>query len=201
MALTVGRGLADGFHLHRRKAKAGLQAAGTGPDEFDRGGLVPDVVFRSQQLHEHQHVKRVGHGVQAAAKVDAARIAVKPAQPQADIDFVPVRRDALDADAGAGKRRPQVHDEPGHPRSHFHESKRSFENRHYPESRSGVNRPLAALAYALEQANGSSSSHVQRFGHARHGDDDPVRGTVEYGGTDTRALVTKHECHVTGQVQ
>lgn len=62
------------------------------------------MVIGPHQLHEHQHVNGSVMAYRLPPKMDATRVAVEPAQPQADINLVPVRRDALDTDAGAGKR-------------------------------------------------------------------------------------------------
>src|SRR5271157_1931676 len=74
--------------------------------ETDARSLVPYDVIAAEVFHQHQHVERVGHGVERAAVVRTDVVAVPRAQLQLHID-VAVGTPAH-ADSSAEKRRPDV---------------------------------------------------------------------------------------------
>ena len=86
----------------RRSPRPGptADAAPAGPHEVDVAGFVPDDIFTPQILHQHQHEKRIGHGIQAAAEMGSDIVAVVPPQREAHLDFSEVRADAPDPDSG-----------------------------------------------------------------------------------------------------
>src|SRR3546814_12866706 len=79
---------------------------------LDLRGLVPDDVVAAKLMQQHHHEKRIGHCKQAATEMTADIIAVVPALMQCDPHCAEIVRDVLYTDAGEGKRRPQVHQQP-----------------------------------------------------------------------------------------
>src|ERR1019366_2301144 len=88
------------------QAKFGLNSSLPGFAEADAGGLVPDNVLAAQVFHQHQHVKRIGHGVERSPIVRANIVAVPKAQLHLDIDGLV--GSPAHADSGAEKWRPDV---------------------------------------------------------------------------------------------
>jgi hypothetical protein len=77
--LRVCRG-PDFRDLFFRQMKRSLHQAFTGLPEADGRGLVPDNVILAQNIREHEHIKRIAHGIERSAKVSAKIIAIVKTQ-------------------------------------------------------------------------------------------------------------------------
>src|SRR5579859_3501463 len=107
LGLRLGRG-ADFGDLLLAQVKSGLHQALSRLFEADGGGLVPDDVIRPENVDEHEHVKRIDHGVQRTAEVSADVIAVVEAQRHLDFNVLKVLRNPGYAHSGAQVRRVEV---------------------------------------------------------------------------------------------
>src|SRR6185436_12006023 len=76
---------------------------------LDGTGFVPDQVVAPEVVQQHDHVERVGHGIQAAAEMRADGVAVEAAELEFDDNLAEVVREALHADSGTQERRPPFH--------------------------------------------------------------------------------------------
>src|SRR5271165_6879548 len=72
--------VANLVELRIGQTKLGLHLSFPGFAEADAGSLVPYDVIAAEIFHQHQHVERVGHGVERAAIVRANVVLVPPAQ-------------------------------------------------------------------------------------------------------------------------
>ncbi len=70
-------------------------------DEINLGSLVPDDKIPPQHVHDHEHVERVHHGIEAATKMGAHIIAVVPVQPHGHLQLAKVFRQIVHPHTGA----------------------------------------------------------------------------------------------------
>jgi hypothetical protein len=82
-----------------------------GPTKADAGGFVPDDVFAAEVFDEHEHIKRIGHGVERASVVSADVVGIPEMEFHLDVDALPIGIKPLDADARGEKRRPEIHED------------------------------------------------------------------------------------------
>src|SRR6266566_360258 len=67
--------------------------------ELDCGRLIPNNVFRSQPVNQHQHVNGIDRGIHAATKDRPDIIARAPGKRQFQSHLAPILRDVLQAPA------------------------------------------------------------------------------------------------------
>lgn len=129
------------------------------PSKADAGRFVPDDVVGPEVLDQHEHVKRIGHGVERASVVSADEVGVAAVQRHLDIDRTPVGVPSGDADSGPQKRRPVV-DQPSdvalEPRvhgtimtmaSHISQTKGNMGHRPPPFPKNGKERGIRAVCF------------------------------------------------------
>ena len=90
-------------------------------DEIDAGRFVPDNVIPAKNAHQHQHVKRIRHREQGAAKMGTDIITVIPTQTQRHLHLPIITTDIFDPNPGPQIWRPQI-DQPFHDSWRHHSS-------------------------------------------------------------------------------
>src|SRR5215472_7538338 len=91
--LNIGAG-ADFGDLVLAQMESGLHYAFTRLPEANAGRFVPDDVAGAKNVGQHEHVKRIDHGVKRAAEMGADVIAVIKTQGHLDFDIAKVMGDA-----------------------------------------------------------------------------------------------------------
>jgi hypothetical protein len=100
--------LADSSDLFFGDFEVGVDGAAAGTAKADAGGLVPDNVAGAEDVDEHHHKERIGHGVERSAIVRPNVVAISEAQLHFDVDGAPVGIKSRNSDARSKKRGPEI---------------------------------------------------------------------------------------------
>lgn len=107
-AAACGR-TANPLQLFAVQGKCCLNLFFYGFDKRDMPGFIPDIVGFAEVFDQHQHVKGIGHGKQAAAEMGAHIVGIEGCQPECRDNFAPIPGDVLHMYAGSQKGGPQIH--------------------------------------------------------------------------------------------
>ena len=106
--VVVGR-LLDGEDLLLGEFKASPDRPASRALVLDARTLVPDDVVPSQVLDQHQHEKRIGHGIKGAPEVGPHVVAIPEAETHFDLDQAEVWAQGLHPDPSTQEGRPEAH--------------------------------------------------------------------------------------------